>query len=447
MMFEKYDASKDSGVEWLRDVPKHWEIVRIKSLSLVRRGASPRPIDAPKYFSENGEYAWVRIADVTASNHYLTETKEKLSKLGNSYSVKILPGQLFLSIAGSVGKPIISRIKCCIHDGFVYFPFLKIDNEFLYRVFECGTPFIGLGKHGTQLNLNTETVGNIKIALPPQNEQLAIVNFLDRKTLEIDQLIEIKEQQIALLNERKQIVIQKAVTQGLDPNVLMKDSGVEWIGKIPEHWSINKLSYVAKLDSGSTPDRSNMRFWNNGTIPWLKTGEINYNLITQAEEFVTPLALSKSALKLAPKGTVLMAMYGQGITRGRVAILDIDATYNQACCAIQCKNKLFNKYLFQFFSFAYQFIRDGGNETSQMNISTGYISNLKVLVPPLNEQEQIVNYLVLELQKFSDLKALLKQEIEKLKEYKTTLINDAVTGKIKVAKKIKPSELWLARFF
>lgn len=126
----------------------------------------------------------------------------------------------------------------------LYIFLFKIDNEFLYRVFECGTPFIGLGKHGTQLNLNTETVGNIKIALPPQNEQLAIVNFLDRKTLEIDQLIEIKEQQIALSNERKQIVIQKAVTQGLDQNVPMKDSGVEWIGQIPEHWEVIRSKFL-----------------------------------------------------------------------------------------------------------------------------------------------------------------------------------------------------------
>ena len=119
---QPYPAYKDSGVEWLGEVPEHWEVRRTKSLSSVKRGASPRPIADPRYFDDDGKYAWVRIADVTASNHYLERTTQRLSKLGQSLSVRLQPGSLFLSIAGSVGKPIITKIKCCIHDGFVYFP-------------------------------------------------------------------------------------------------------------------------------------------------------------------------------------------------------------------------------------------------------------------------------------------------------------------------------------
>ena len=113
---------KPTGVEWLGDVPEHWEVRRVKSLSSVRRGASPRPIDDPRFFDDEGEYAWVRISDVSASDHYLENTSQRLSTLGASRSVKLEPGSLFLSIAGSVGKPIVTSIKCCIHDGFVYFP-------------------------------------------------------------------------------------------------------------------------------------------------------------------------------------------------------------------------------------------------------------------------------------------------------------------------------------
>lgn len=240
----KYDAYRDSGVEWIERIPLNWEVRRIKSLCQVRRGASPRPIDSPRYFSENGEFSWVRIADVTASEHYLVDTKEKLSKLGSSLSVKIYPGEIFLSIAGSVGKPMIANIQCCIHDGFVYFKNLGCDTEFLYRIFESGQLFGGLGKHGTQLNLNTDTVGGIYIPLPSYEEQLNIVEFLDKKTTQIDEAITIKERQIALLKERKQIIIQKAVTQGLDPNVPMKDSGVDWIGKIPAHWEVRRSKFL-----------------------------------------------------------------------------------------------------------------------------------------------------------------------------------------------------------
>jgi len=119
MSFGGYERYKDSGVEWLGAVPEHWDVISIKWLSPVLRGASPRPIDDSKYFDDDGEYAWVRIADVSASDGVLKETTQKLSTLGNSLSVKIAPGELFVSIAGTVGKPCISEIKACIHDGFV----------------------------------------------------------------------------------------------------------------------------------------------------------------------------------------------------------------------------------------------------------------------------------------------------------------------------------------
>ena len=204
---------KDSGIEWIGEIPKHWGSRRIKTFSLVKRGASPRPIDDPKYFDENGEFAWVRIADVSASGKYLECTTQKLSKLGSSLSVKRYPGDIFISIAGTVGKPIITNIKCCIHDGFVYFPNMKgISVEYLYYVFLSGQPYLGLGKMGTQLNLNTETIGNIYIPYPNIVEQTKIVYFLCQKCGEIDELISIKQQKIEKLKEYKKSLIFECVT-------------------------------------------------------------------------------------------------------------------------------------------------------------------------------------------------------------------------------------------
>lgn len=203
---------KDSGVEWIGQVPEHWEILSIKRLSQVKRGASPRPIDNPKYFDDDGEYAWVRISDVTASNMYLLETTQKLSNLGKSYSVPLMPGSLFLSIAGSVGKPIITKIKVCIHDGFVYFPEYKQNTKFLYYIFYSEQPYIGLGKMGTQLNLNTDTVGAIKIPIPPLCEQQKIADYLDKQTAKIDQAIALKTAHIEKLKEYKSVLINDVVT-------------------------------------------------------------------------------------------------------------------------------------------------------------------------------------------------------------------------------------------
>jgi len=207
---------KPSGIDWLGDIPEGWTRIKIKYLSIVKRGASPRPIDDPKYFDDNGEYSWVRIADVTASGRYLESTKQQLSELGSSLSVKMAPGELFLSIAGTVGKPIITNIKCCIHDGFVYFPLLKINPEYLYYIFSGGEAYKGLGKWGTQLNLNTETVGDIHIALPPMNELQNIIAFLDKKTAQIDKFVEMTNKQIELLKEYRTTLISEVVTGKVD---------------------------------------------------------------------------------------------------------------------------------------------------------------------------------------------------------------------------------------
>ena len=243
MSFPRYPEYKDSGVEWLGEVPGHWEVKAIKWLSPVQRGASPRPIDDAKYFDAEGEYAWVRIADVSATNGRLSETTQRLSALGSSLSVKLEPGALFVSIAGTVGKPCITEIKACIHDGFVYFPRLEIECSWLYRIFEAGVCYGGLGKMGTQLNLNTDTIGSIRVAVPPLDELKALLRVLDRETAKIDALVAEQQNLIALLKEKRQALISHAVTKGLDPDVPMKDSGVAWLGEVPAHWTLTKLKY------------------------------------------------------------------------------------------------------------------------------------------------------------------------------------------------------------
>ena len=207
---------KDSGVEWLGKIPAHWEVKKLNRLCLVRRGASPRPIDDPMYFDDKGEYAWVRIADVTASEKHLEITTQRLSELGKSKSVSLEPGELFLSIAATVGKPMITRIKCCIHDGFVYFVGLHENREYLFYLFSCGEVYKGLGKLGTQLNLNTDTIGNIHVPLPQPAEQRAIVQFVDHEAAKIDALIAKVHQAIGHLKEFRIALISGAVTGKID---------------------------------------------------------------------------------------------------------------------------------------------------------------------------------------------------------------------------------------
>jgi type I restriction enzyme S subunit len=208
---------KDSGVEWLGEVPEHWDVVQIKWLSPVKRGASPRPIEDPKYFDDCGEYAWVRISDVSSSSGRLEATSQYLSELGSSLSVKLEPGSLFVSIAGSVGKPCITRIKACIHDGFVYFPSLQACPEFLELIFISGGCFGGLGKLGTQLNLNTDTIGAIRIGIPTDDDEVdAIVEYCNQICERFSELEAAALSAVSLLSERRSALISAAVTGQID---------------------------------------------------------------------------------------------------------------------------------------------------------------------------------------------------------------------------------------
>lgn len=202
---------------WFSKLPLGWVSRRVKTISPVMRGASPRPIDDPVYFDDDGEFAWVRISDVTSSRGRLTQTTQRLSSLGATKSVKLDPGKLFLSIAGTVGKPCITDIKACIHDGFVYFPYLPQESQkYLYWIFESRECFSGLGKLGTQLNLNTETVGNISIPFPPLETQKAIAGFLDQETTRFDELKSKTYESMMSLREYRSALITAAVTGQID---------------------------------------------------------------------------------------------------------------------------------------------------------------------------------------------------------------------------------------
>lgn len=436
---KQYDSYKDSGVEWIGEVPSHWEVRKIKTFSPVKRGASPRPIDDPKYFDENGEFSWVRIADVSASDKYLTTTTQKLSNLGSSLSVKRYPGDIFISIAGTVGKPIISSIKCCIHDGFVYFPYLKnMNTEFLYYIFMSGQPYLGLGKLGTQLNLNTETIGNIYIPYPSVEVQNLIVSYLNKKCSEIDNVISAQQKRIALLQELKQSVITHAVTKGLNPNVEMKDSGVEWIGKVPKHWEICKLKHVSSLygrigfrgynqtdlvsegEGAITLSPSNMQ---NGTMDYNKCSFLSWKKYYESPEI------------MIKDGDILFVKTGS--TYGKTSLvnkLPMEATINPQIVVFK-DIKVNNHFLYYLLT----------NDIVQMQVSLTVsgstiptlsqdnILNYVIPIAPKNEQDEIANYLDKKCESIDSSISKAQHQVELLQEYKQSLITEVVTGKRKVS--------------
>lgn len=418
----RYERYKDSGIPWLGEVPEHWKTLSIKRLSQVKRGASPRPIDNPDYFDDDGEYAWVRIADVTASNMYLLETTQRLSDLGKSFSVPLQPNSLFLSIAGSVGKPIITKIKACIHDGFVYFPEYKHNMKFLYYIFSSGQPYLGLGKMGTQLNLNTDTVGAIKIALPSPKEQTAIAHYLDTKLGEIDALIDKQQTLLEKLAEQRTAVITHAVTKGLNPAAPMKNSGVEWLGDVPAHWEVKRLKFsVRNISQKVESQTSDLRYFGLENIESF-TGRLILNIELESEGIANKFQENDVLFgKLRPY-------------LAKVHLATQNGLVSTETLVFRAKKAINPKFLF-YFCVSKDFI-DAVNGTtfgSKMpRANWEDIGNFKMLIPSLEEQAIIIDYLNQETAKIDRLCETVNQTIGRLKEYRTALITQAVTGKIKV---------------
>ena len=412
MRFPEYPKYKDSGVDWLGAVPAHWDVVALKRIVSLKSGDS---ITAD-HIEETGQYPVIGgnglrgyATSFTHDGHFAIIGRQG-ALCGN---INYGDGKFWASEHAVVASPLKQLDTVWLGE------MLRVMNLNQYSV------------SAAQPGLSVELVGNLRTVFPPIADQRLIADFLNRETAKIDALVAEQRRLIELLKEKRQAVISQAVTKGLNPYAAMKPSGVEWIGDTPVHWRAAALRHFATFNTGSTPDRTVEEYWNGG-IPWVKTGEINYSKITKTEETISSAGMASCSVSLAPAGTLLMALYGQGATRGRVALLGIPATYNQACAAIRVDGRLDSRFLHALFISAYPFIREIGNETTQMNLNTEFVRSIRVVVPPIGEQQEIVEFVERENAKLDALTGEAERAIELLQERRTALICAAVTGKIDV---------------
>jgi len=427
--YNNYLECKPSGLPWIGSTPKHWKIKPTLAVA-----------DEKKNKNDNGQednvlslsYGKIIQRDVETNFGLLPESF-------NTYQI-VDQGDMILRLTDLQNDKRSLRVGHVQERGIITSAYLclrpkpGLTSDYMYRLlhsYDTSKVFYGMGG-GLRQSMKFDDFRRLPLLVPPLPEQRTIAAFLDRETGMIDRMIGKQGRMIELLKEKRQAVISHAVTKGLDPDVPMKDSGVEWLGEIPENWGVSALGYYAKLNTGATPDRSKPEYW-NGDIPWIKTGEVRYDTIHETEECITEDGFSRSAVQLSPPGTLLMAMYGQGVTRGRVAILGVEATYNQACAAITPNRFILNTFLRFYFMAAYHALRDGGNLTSQMNLNADIVSKFKITVPPsLDEQKRIVSYLKGEMNQYDHMITKAEQAIELMKERRTALISAAVAGKIDV---------------
>ncbi len=427
----KYSEYKDSGVGLLGHIPQHWKVLSNKGifklkknqvgknsgdyvlLSLTLNGVIKRDMENPqgKFPAEFNTYQEVKKGNFIFC---LFDVEETPRCVGLSEFDGMITG------AYTVMEPNEKFNK-----NYLYYFYLNLDAD--KRLKSLYT--------GLRNTISKENFFSFKICVPPHSEQTAIATFLERKTALIDQAIDIKQKQIELLKERRQILIHKAVTRGLNPNVKMKDSGVEWIGEIPEGWVVVKIKHISsKIGSGVTPPGGGTTYLESG-IPLLRSQNVLFGKIDlEGVAFISKKVHSSMSNSQVHNGDVLLNITGGSIGRCHYVDFDFELNVNQHVCIIRPTKKITTIFLnsilcSQVGQGQIWFNQQGGGREG-LNFQS--IKNFLIPLPSISEQNLICNFIDQTTERFATAITFKEQEIEKLKEYKSTLINSVVTGKIKV---------------
>ncbi len=435
-----YTKYKDSGIEWIGKIPESWVNRKIsRSFNLIGSGTTPKA-DNLEYYN-NGDVNWILTGDLkdsvihNASKKITTEAFEKHSAL------KIFPpGTLLIAMYGAtIGKVGILNIEACTNQACCALAESNsINSQFLYYWFIANKQqIINLSYGGGQPNISQEIIKSLHISSPSLTEQTTIANFLDRKTTQIDETIAKKERLIELLEEERKAVINEAVTKGLNPNAKMKDSGIEWVGEIPEHWKLLKIKHTSYVKGrvgwkGLKSDEFLVHGYSylvtgtdfkNGKVHWQDC----YQIDKERYEEDPYIQLKENDLLITKDGTI-----------GKTAIvegLEGYACLNSGIFVVRPLSKEFRS------RFLYYILNS--NVFTQFNNFTNTGSTIKHLyqnvfvefqypMPPYDEQTKIIEYLAEYNEKTDLMIKKVLNEIDLLKEYKQALIFEAVTGKIDV---------------
>lgn len=426
-MENRYDKYKDSGIAWIGEIPEHWEVCSIKQ---IMKNKSIKGFPNETVLSLYRDFGIIP-KDSRDDNHNVTSedtSNYKLVENGDFVINKMKAWQGSMAISDFKGIISPAYYICKIFSPKVvrkYIHYLLRDESYKAEYMRLST-----GMRIGQWDLNIDDFLQINTILPLLSEQQSIATYLDQKCGEIDELITLQEEMITKLQSYKQSVITEAVTKGLDKNVPLKDSGIEWIGNTPEHWNKNKIIRLfGIIGSGTTPKSSKEDNY-IGSVNWIQSGDINGGYIESCKNTISDTALKEyTTLKIYKAPFIIVAMYGASV--GNISISNIDGCVNQACCVMNETKQNF-KYLFYAMNSVKKYLIYKAEGGGQPNISQDKIKNTWLPIPTLSEQQSIANYLDQKCSEIDELISIKQQKIEKLKDYKKSLIFECVTGKRKV---------------
>lgn len=440
--YKPYAAYKDSGVEWLGRVPEHWQLMPLKRLvRSIEQGWSP---ECESWPAATGEWGVLKVGCVNGGSFRPEENKALPLSLKPRPGLAICKGDVLVSRANTR-----ELVGSCVPVPQDYPNLLLCDKIYRLRAGELVNPeFLAAlitvhgrraveieatGASSSMLNISQSVILDLPVALPEYSEQAQIIAATRRETARIDLLVEKKSRFIELLREKRQALIISVVTKGLDPNVRMKDSGVEWLGEVPEHWNVLQLRHTARLESGHTPSRSKPEYWVDCTTPWftladvwqVRSGEQKY--VSETSEKVSQLGLENSSARLLPAGSVFLS---RTASVGFPGIMAVDMATSQDFAVWTCSSELFNEYLYYvLLGMKPDFDRLMMGSTHK-TIYMPDIEAIRLARPPLDEQRGIVSALSGQLDRFKIVIDKTERSIELLKERRSALITAAFTGQI-----------------
>lgn len=436
MSFRRYEKYKDSGVDWLGKVPAHWSAVPLKRVSPSQTVGIV--VNPSEYVAANGlpylyggdiQAGWV---DHVGSRRISQEDSDRNPK------TKLRAGDLVTVRVGAPGVTAVVPAEC---EGGNCASVMLIrrgsyDSRWLCyvmndRVVRYQVEVVQYGAAQEQFNISHAV--NFIVPRPTREEQSAIANFLDRGTAKIDALVDEQQRLIELLNEKRQAVISHAVTKGLNPKASMKDSGVEWLGVIPEHWEVRRVKDVARLESGHTPSKQVPEYWENCDIPWVSLNDSKQlavvEYISETAFQINDLGLANSSARLLPPGAVV---FTRDATIGLAAITTRSMAVSQHLIAWCPGEQIQALFLLRVFNVMKDFLDTVTFGATIKTIGMADVKKLVTPVPPLAEQHAITEFTSKQKAKFDALIVEAELAVELLQERRTALISAAVTGKIDV---------------
>ncbi len=450
--YQQYEEYKDSGVEWLGEVPSHWGL---SSLKRCVDGCTNGIWGSEPEEGSNNTIV-LRVADFDRNKLEVSEEKLTLRNISpkESESRLLKKGDLLIEKSGGGDKTLVGCVVIfdkdfkAVTSNFVakMTPKTGYESRFLKYAFSLlydGRVNYASIKQTTGIqNLDSDAYLMEKFVFPEKEEQTHIANFLDHETAQIDTLIEKQQTLIQLLKEKRQAVISHAVTKGLNPDAPMKDSGVEWLGDVPEHWDLVPLKYLCNFSGGGTPTKDNLSYWTGGTIPWVSPKDMKSFWIDKTQDYITENAVKESSTKLIKAGSLLMVVRSGILQRTiPIAINTVDVTMNQDMRALQFNERMTSEYAANYIvgnvdKLLFVWSKEGATVES---IEQEYLSNSLFPVPSITEQHQIIIEINEQMKILDNLVLKAQKAIQLMQERRTALISAAVTGKIDVRGWVAPN--------